>query len=106
QVGSNGSNQGNDKNQNGDAVNDNIQGDDRNVIVNNNQRGCIYKEFLVCNPKEYDGKGGAIVYTRWIEKMESAQDMSRCRDNQKVKYTARSFVGVTPRLRQKHENAR
>ncbi|GJS20317.1 reverse transcriptase domain-containing protein [Tanacetum coccineum] len=46
-----------------------------------------------CNHKEYDGKGGAIVYTRWIEKIESFQDMSGCRDNQKVKYTAGSFVG-------------
>ncbi|GJW15713.1 hypothetical protein Tco_0019846 [Tanacetum coccineum] len=54
--------------------------------------GYTYKEFLACNPKEYDGKGGAIVYTRWIEKMESVQDMSGCRDNQKVKYTAGSFV--------------
>ncbi|GKC38200.1 putative nucleotidyltransferase, ribonuclease H, partial [Tanacetum coccineum] len=56
---------------------------------------CTYKEFLACNPKEYDGKGGAIVYTRWIEKMESVQDMSGCRDSQKVKYTAGSFVGGT-----------
>ncbi|GKA83670.1 reverse transcriptase domain-containing protein [Tanacetum coccineum] len=46
-----------------------------------------------CNPKEYDGKGGAIVYTHGIEKMESVQDMSGCRDSQKVKYIARSFVG-------------
>ncbi|GJW73103.1 hypothetical protein Tco_0132473 [Tanacetum coccineum] len=45
------------------------------------QRGCSYKEFLACNPKEYDWKGGAIVYTRWIEKMESVQDMSRCGDD-------------------------
>ncbi|GKC21294.1 putative reverse transcriptase domain-containing protein [Tanacetum coccineum] len=88
-----GSNEGNPRNQNSDAVNDNIQGDVRNVIVNNNRRGCTYKEFLACNPKEYDGKGGAIVYTRWIEKMESVQDMSRCEENQKVKYTAGSFVG-------------
>ncbi|GKA64930.1 hypothetical protein Tco_0764637 [Tanacetum coccineum] len=64
QVGKQGNNQGNNRNQNGDAVNDNIQGD-----------------------------GGAIVYTRWIEKMESVQDMSGCGDNQKVKYTAGSFVG-------------
>nr|GEW62460.1 putative reverse transcriptase domain-containing protein [Tanacetum cinerariifolium] len=28
--------------------------------------------------------GGVIVYTRWIEKMESVQDMSGCRDNQKM----------------------
>ncbi|GJU11574.1 hypothetical protein Tco_1133970 [Tanacetum coccineum] len=78
------SSQGNGRNQNGDAVNDNIRGDV--------SRGCTYKEFLACNPKEYDGKGGAIVYTRWIEKMESVQDMSGFRDSQKVKYTAGLFV--------------
>ncbi|GJU43619.1 reverse transcriptase domain-containing protein [Tanacetum coccineum] len=93
QVGNQVSNQGNGRNQNDDAVNDNIQGDVRNVIVNNHRRGCTYKEFLACNPKEYDGKGGDIVYTRWIEKMESVQYMSGCGDNQKVKYTARTFVG-------------
>ncbi|GJW54393.1 hypothetical protein Tco_0098478 [Tanacetum coccineum] len=84
QVRDQGRGQGNGRNQNGDAVNDNIRGDV--------SRGCTYKEFLACNPKEYDGKGGAIVYTYWIEKMESVQDMSRCTDNQKVKYTAGSFV--------------
>ncbi|GJT93174.1 putative reverse transcriptase domain-containing protein [Tanacetum coccineum] len=54
-VGDQGRGQGNGRNQNGDAVNDNIQGD--------------------------------------IKKMESVQDMSGCRDSQKVKYTAGSFVG-------------
>ncbi|GJX25254.1 hypothetical protein Tco_0231550 [Tanacetum coccineum] len=93
QVGNQGSNQGNGRNQNGDAVNDNIQGDVRNVIANNDHRGCTYKKFLACNPKEYDGKGDAIVYTRWIEKMESVQDMSGCEVNQKVKYIAGSLVG-------------
>ncbi|GJY43990.1 putative reverse transcriptase domain-containing protein [Tanacetum coccineum] len=86
------------QNQNGDAVNDNIRGDV--------SRGCTYKEFLACNPKEYDGKGGAIVYTRWIEKMESVQDMSGCRDSQKVKYIVGSFVGkaLTCNEMQKLEN--
>ncbi|GJU14026.1 hypothetical protein Tco_1136422 [Tanacetum coccineum] len=64
QVGDQGRDQGNGKNQNGSAINDNIQGDVRNVIENKDRRGCTYKEFLACNPKEYDGKGGAIVYTR------------------------------------------
>ncbi|GJX23118.1 putative reverse transcriptase domain-containing protein [Tanacetum coccineum] len=67
QVGNQGSNRGDDRNQNGTAVNDNIRGDVRNVIVNNGRRGFTYKEFLACNPKEYDGKG--------------------------VKYTTGSFVG-------------
>ncbi|GKB61413.1 hypothetical protein Tco_0917599 [Tanacetum coccineum] len=38
QVGSQGSDQGNGRNQNGDAVNDNIQGDVRNVIESNDHR--------------------------------------------------------------------
>ncbi|GKC24583.1 putative reverse transcriptase domain-containing protein [Tanacetum coccineum] len=84
QVGDQGRGQGNGRNQNGNAVNDNIQGDV--------SRGCTYKEFLACNPKEYDGKGGVIVYTRGIEKMELVQDMSGCMDSQKVKYTTGSFV--------------
>ncbi|GKC30948.1 putative reverse transcriptase domain-containing protein, partial [Tanacetum coccineum] len=65
----------------------------RNVLVNGNRVGCSYKEFLACNPKEYVGKGGAVVLTRWIEKMENVQDMSGCSVDQKVICTAGSFVG-------------
>ncbi|GJX14167.1 reverse transcriptase domain-containing protein [Tanacetum coccineum] len=86
-------NQGNVENKNGNVVNDNIQENVRNVLVNGNRVGCSYKELLTCNPKEYDGKGGAIVLTQWIEKMESVQDMSGYSIDQKVKYTTGSFVG-------------
>ncbi|GKB42791.1 putative reverse transcriptase domain-containing protein, partial [Tanacetum coccineum] len=55
----------------------NNQGDDRNQNRN----------------LEYDEKGGAITYTRWVEKMELVQGMSGCGNDQKVKYTAGSFVG-------------
>ncbi|GJU77489.1 putative reverse transcriptase domain-containing protein [Tanacetum coccineum] len=58
--------------------------------------GCSYKEFLACNPMEYDGKGGAVVLTRWIEKMESVHDISGCSIDQKVKYTAGSFMEFCP----------
>ncbi|GKF32176.1 reverse transcriptase domain-containing protein, partial [Tanacetum coccineum] len=53
---------------------------------------CTYKGFMACNPKEYDGKGGTIALTRWIEKMENVIDNSGCAKNQKVKYDASSFV--------------
>ncbi|GKB62290.1 putative reverse transcriptase domain-containing protein [Tanacetum coccineum] len=86
------SNQGNVGNQNGNVVNENVQGNVRNVIVNGNRVGCSYKEFLACNPKEYDGKGGDVALTRWIEKMEYVHDMSGCSIDQKVKYTAGLFV--------------
>ncbi|GKA14382.1 reverse transcriptase domain-containing protein, partial [Tanacetum coccineum] len=38
---------------------------------NGGNDGCSYKTFSACNPKEFDGKGGAVALTRWIEKMES-----------------------------------
>ncbi|GJU94535.1 putative reverse transcriptase domain-containing protein [Tanacetum coccineum] len=41
---------------------------------NDGNNGCSFKTFQSCNPKEYDGKGGAIALTRWIEKMENVID--------------------------------
>ncbi|GJX05868.1 hypothetical protein Tco_0193800 [Tanacetum coccineum] len=95
-VNKNVSNRGNVGNQNGNVVNENVQENVGNMLVNGNQIGCSYKEFLACNPKEYDGKGGVVVLTCWIEKMENVQDMSGCSNVQKVKYTAGSFVEFCP----------
>ncbi|GJR78031.1 putative reverse transcriptase domain-containing protein [Tanacetum coccineum] len=44
--------------------------------------GCTYKGFMSCNLKEYDGKGGAITLTRWIEKMENMVKSQSCQDIQ------------------------
>ncbi|GJT35765.1 reverse transcriptase domain-containing protein [Tanacetum coccineum] len=82
----------------GSEVNDGVNGvlDFSTIIAQQLQNllpTIVAQEFLACNPKEYDGKGGAIVYTCWIEKMESVQDMSGCRDSQKVKYITGLFVG-------------
>ncbi|GJS93186.1 putative reverse transcriptase domain-containing protein [Tanacetum coccineum] len=87
------SNRGNVGNQNTNVVKENVQENVRNVIVNGNPVGCSYKEFLACNPKEYDGKGGDVVLTRWFEKMVFVHDMSGCSIDQKVKYTIGSFMG-------------
>ncbi|GJT19887.1 hypothetical protein Tco_0878593 [Tanacetum coccineum] len=64
QVGNHVNNPRNNRDKNGNGIDDNIQGDVRNVNVNNGRGGCSYKEFFACNPKDYDGKGGAISYTR------------------------------------------
>ncbi|GJU17250.1 putative reverse transcriptase domain-containing protein [Tanacetum coccineum] len=40
----------------------------------------------------YDGKGGAVALTRWIEKMESLIENNGCAENQKVKYAASLFI--------------
>ncbi|GKD93506.1 putative reverse transcriptase domain-containing protein, partial [Tanacetum coccineum] len=78
---------------NGNVVNENVQENVRNVIVNRNRVGCSYKEFLACNPKEYYGKRGDVFLTCWIKKIEFVHDMSGCSVDQKVKYTAGSFMG-------------
>ncbi|GJS53396.1 reverse transcriptase domain-containing protein [Tanacetum coccineum] len=46
---------------------------------NDGNNRCSFKTFQSCNPKEYDGKGGAIALTRWIEKMENVIDNSGSR---------------------------
>ncbi|GKA62310.1 putative reverse transcriptase domain-containing protein [Tanacetum coccineum] len=55
--------------------------------------GCTYKGFVACRPRDFDGTGGAVALTRWIEKMESVIDNSGCLANQRVKYVASSFIG-------------
>ncbi|GKE78915.1 hypothetical protein Tco_1545035, partial [Tanacetum coccineum] len=55
------SNRRNVANQNGNVVNENVQENVGNAIVNGNRVGCSYKEFLACNPKEYDGKDVTVV---------------------------------------------
>nr|GFA77389.1 reverse transcriptase domain-containing protein [Tanacetum cinerariifolium] len=52
---------------------------------NGGNNGYTYKGFMACNPKEYDGKGGAIALTRWIKKMKNMTDNSGCVENQKCK---------------------
>ncbi|GKC54935.1 hypothetical protein Tco_1077680 [Tanacetum coccineum] len=54
---------------------------------NGNNR-CTYKSFMSCNPKEYDGNGGALVLTCWIERMETKIDNSGCAENQKNDFKA------------------
>nr|GEZ14383.1 reverse transcriptase domain-containing protein [Tanacetum cinerariifolium] len=49
-------NQGNNENQDDNVINDNNQGNVRTVNINKGRGGCSYKEFMACNPKDYDGK--------------------------------------------------
>nr|GEU98831.1 reverse transcriptase domain-containing protein [Tanacetum cinerariifolium] len=70
-----------------EEVNGNVEGANRRapdfltIIAQQLQNllpAMLAQEFLACNLKEYDGKGGVVVLTRWIKKMESMHDMSGC----------------------------
>ncbi|KAD2393178.1 hypothetical protein E3N88_40155 [Mikania micrantha] len=54
-------------------------------------KGCSYKSFVSCKPKDFHGSEGGIGILKWIEKMESVISISDCLDNQKVKYATCSF---------------
>ncbi|GJW02147.1 putative reverse transcriptase domain-containing protein [Tanacetum coccineum] len=60
--------------------------------ANGGNDGCSYKTFTTCNPKEFDGKGGAVALTHWIEKMESVFDNCGCIANLRIRYAASCFV--------------
>nr|GEU44128.1 putative reverse transcriptase domain-containing protein [Tanacetum cinerariifolium] len=55
---------------------------------------CDRYEFLACKPRDFDGKGGTIVFTRWIDKMESVMDISGCVNNQRVRNELGAFQGI------------
>nr|GEV35933.1 hypothetical protein [Tanacetum cinerariifolium] len=46
----------------------------------------------VNNANANGGNGSPVARTRWIEKMESVIENSRCAENQKVNYAASSFI--------------
>ncbi|GJW16660.1 hypothetical protein Tco_0024096 [Tanacetum coccineum] len=68
-------NQGNVGSQMGNVVNEKIPENVRNILVNSNQEGCSYKEFLAYNPKEYDGKGGVVF--KMIEEFRPSHEMQK-----------------------------
>ncbi|GJY09766.1 putative reverse transcriptase domain-containing protein [Tanacetum coccineum] len=77
-------NNGNNNNNNGNNNNNNGNNNNNNNGNGGNNR-CSYKGFQACSPKEYDGKGGAITLTHWIEKMENILDNSGSSENQKAR---------------------
>nr|GEV37608.1 reverse transcriptase domain-containing protein [Tanacetum cinerariifolium] len=72
--------------------NHNNKNDNNSNNRNGGNNGCSYKTFLACNPREYDGKGGVIALSRWIEKMKYVIDNSGCAKNQKVNYALSLFI--------------
>ncbi|KAD3640228.1 hypothetical protein E3N88_29451 [Mikania micrantha] len=56
-------------------------------------KGCTYKTFVACKPKEFYGNDGAIGVLKWLEKMEAVLRISDCLPSQKVKYAVCSLQG-------------
>nr|GEY36675.1 reverse transcriptase domain-containing protein [Tanacetum cinerariifolium] len=50
-------------------------------------RGCSYKEYINCKPINFKVIEGAIGLTHWFERSESVFLISKCLENDKVKYS-------------------
>nr|GEZ69440.1 hypothetical protein [Tanacetum cinerariifolium] len=56
--------------------------------VGHDVRGCWYKTFLYCNPHTFSGTKGAVVLSRWFEKLESVFRSSNCANEDRVMFVA------------------
>ncbi|GJT15533.1 hypothetical protein Tco_0874239 [Tanacetum coccineum] len=77
---------GKNKNQDDNVTNENNQGNVR--TINNGRGGCSYKEFMACNPKDYDGNvrddnkrsrtGRAFAITKNLVRKEYTYNAPKC----------------------------
>nr|XP_043611685.1 uncharacterized protein LOC122583331 [Erigeron canadensis] len=54
------------------------------------RRGCCFTEFKKCGPPDYNGRGVAAVFMKWLEKMEAVMDISECASHQRFKEMMRN----------------
>nr|GEV94309.1 putative reverse transcriptase domain-containing protein [Tanacetum cinerariifolium] len=53
---------------------------------NGGNNRCSYNTFTPCNPKEFNGKGGAVALIHWIEKIDSVFDNNGYTTSQRVRF--------------------
>ncbi|GKC31058.1 hypothetical protein Tco_1038352 [Tanacetum coccineum] len=56
-------------------------------------RGCSYKTFLNCKPHPFNGTEGVVGLTRWVKKIESVFEISKCVEEDKVKFVVCTLEG-------------
>lgn len=54
---------------------------------------CTYKAFKSCDPSIFNGKEGATGVLQWLEESESVLEISKCNEEDKVKFAAQQFKG-------------
>ncbi|KAM0058195.1 putative nucleotidyltransferase, Ribonuclease H [Helianthus debilis subsp. tardiflorus] len=56
-------------------------------------KGCTYKYFVSCKPRDFTGEKGAIDCMKWIDEMETVIDISGCAKKDVVLFASQSFKG-------------
>nr|GEW98104.1 putative reverse transcriptase domain-containing protein [Tanacetum cinerariifolium] len=77
---------------NGDGSHGSHAENPRNMHI---ARPCYYADFMMCHPLNFKGTEGAVGLTRWIEKMESVFNISRCAVENQVKFATCTLLDAT-----------
>ncbi|KAM0011412.1 putative nucleotidyltransferase, Ribonuclease H [Helianthus debilis subsp. tardiflorus] len=56
-------------------------------------RGCTYKYFVSCKPRDFTGKKGVVDCMTWLDEMDTVVDISGCAEKDVVKFVSQSFKG-------------
>ncbi|KAJ0431848.1 putative nucleotidyltransferase, Ribonuclease H [Helianthus annuus] len=66
---------------------------DREYTDASSAKGCTYKYFVSCKPREFTGEKGAVDCITWLDEMDIIVDISGCAARDVVKYVSQSFKG-------------
>ena len=66
---------------------------DREYTDASNAKGCTYKYFVSCKPREFTGEKGAVDCITWLDEMDTIVDISGCAEKDVVKFVSQSFKG-------------
>ncbi|KAF5801008.1 putative nucleotidyltransferase, Ribonuclease H [Helianthus annuus] len=66
---------------------------DREYTDASSAKGCTYKYFVSCKPREFTGEKGAVDCITWLDEMDTILDISGCAARDVVKYVSQSFKG-------------
>ncbi|KAI3667585.1 hypothetical protein L6452_42651 [Arctium lappa] len=56
-------------------------------------KGCTYKTFLGCHPKEFAGSDNPVACMYWLKEVEMAFESSECDPSQRVKFASQLLWG-------------
>ncbi|GKD99207.1 hypothetical protein Tco_1383104 [Tanacetum coccineum] len=62
-------------------------------VVAPDMHGCSYKTFRNCQPHSFNRTEGVVGLSRWFKKMEQVFEISKCAEEDKVKFAACTFKG-------------
>ncbi|KAJ0617047.1 putative nucleotidyltransferase, Ribonuclease H [Helianthus annuus] len=66
---------------------------DREYTDASGAKGCTYKYFVSCKPREFTGEKGAVDCITWLDEMDTIVDISGYAEKDVVKFVSQSFKG-------------